>query len=261
VVPPGAGVACAPGRRHACAVCLRPHSTCLCQWVRPVLASTEVLILQSPLEQHNAKGTARLLHLCLPGSLLLVGECFEPALLASLLHAPLSSLQSWPSPPSFSPAWPSPPIAVADRAAGTGADGRSNDGDAIYPVLLYPDTAHDPGLHLASAPPLAGDLAQRRVRLIVLDGTWRKSRKMLYQNRLLQHLPRLGLRDVPASRYLIRKAQASGQLSTLEATCAALMQLEADAAPYQAVLAGFDGFVAQQLAQRASGKRAPGVSL
>jgi DTW domain-containing protein YfiP len=84
----------------------------------------------------------------------------------------------------------------------------------------------------------------------VLDGTWRKSRKMLYQNPLLQQLPRLALRDMPASRYLIRKAHRSDQLSTLEATCTALMQLEGGVERFQPLLAAFHGFVAQQLGYR-----------
>ena len=86
----------------------------------------------------------------------------------------------------------------------------------------------------------------QKLRLIVLDATWRKSRKMLHQSPALQRLPRLALDDVPQGRYAIRKAHAPGQLSTLEATCAALAQLEGDAVRWQPLLAAFDGFVAQQ---------------
>ena len=63
---------------------------------------------------------------------------------------------------------------------------------------------------------------------------------MLHLNPLLQQLPRLALSDMPASNYKIRKAHRPDQLSTLEATCAALVQLEKQSAP-------FDGFVAQQM--------------
>ena len=115
----------------------------------------------------------------------------------------------------------------------------------LYTVLLYPPTPQDD-----EAPAL--DLEQlkdpSRVRLVVLDATWRKSRKMLHLNPLLRRLPRLSLEDVPASAYLIRKAHKPGQLSTLEATCAALAQLEGDAGRYQPLLEAFDGFVAQQQA-------------
>ncbi|SFU85998.1 DTW domain-containing protein YfiP [Polaromonas sp. YR568] len=113
-----------------------------------------------------------------------------------------------------------------------------------YNVLLYPQTPGD------EAPALdTGQLKDpSRVRLVVLDGTWRKSRKMLHLSPWLRQLPRLALDDVPASNYLIRKTHKPGQLSTLEAACAALAQLEGDAGKYQPLLKAFDGFVAQQLA-------------
>jgi DTW domain-containing protein len=79
--------------------------------------------------------------------------------------------------------------------------------------------------------------------LVVLDGTWRKSRKMLHRNPLLQGLPRLSLTDAPPSGYAIRKAHNPGQLSTLEATCAALVRLEKDAERFEPLLAAFNGFV------------------
>ena len=62
----------------------------------------------------------------------------------------------------------------------------------------------------------------------------------------LQRLPRLTLDGVPQGRYAIRKAHQPGQLSTLEATCAALAQLEGAAARWQPVLAAFDQFVVWQ---------------
>jgi DTW domain-containing protein YfiP len=130
---------------------------------------------------------------------------------------------------------------------GEGFD-ESSLGDALngprYAVLLYPQTPEDeaPALNAIQLKDLS------HVQLVVLDGTWRKSRKMLHLSPLLRQLPRLSLDDVPASNYLIRKAHKPGQLSTLEATCAALAQLEGNAEKYQPLLKAFDGFVAQQLA-------------
>jgi DTW domain-containing protein YfiP len=110
------------------------------------------------------------------------------------------------------------------------------------PVLLHPGTPDVPSyLPDPDGPPL---------RLVVLDATWRKSRKMLALNPALQALPRLSLSAPPPSQYRIRKAHKPGQLSTLEAVCHALAQLEGDAARYQPLLQAFDGFVAQQLAFR-----------
>ncbi|MDN4036382.1 tRNA-uridine aminocarboxypropyltransferase [Massilia sp. YIM B02443] len=112
-------------------------------------------------------------------------------------------------------------------------------------VLLYPDTPGDAGL--PTPPPFPARPASA-VRLVVLDATWRKSRKMLYLNPLLQRLPRLALTDVAPSGYRIRKAHAPHQLSSLEAAAQALAQLEGDAARYVPLLQAFDGFVEQQAA-------------
>lgn len=194
-------------QRAICARCLRPQTSCICQWITPTAPACEVLILQHPLEVHVAKNSAGLLHLSLMGSRLVVGEAFDEATLAALLQPP------------------------------------------AYTVLLYPPTAYP-----AHAVPAVLDPAQlanaRPVRVVVLDATWRKSRKMLHLSPLLQRLPRFTLAEVPASRYAIRKAHQPGQLSTLEAACAALAQLEGDAAKFQPLLAAFDGFVAQQGAYR-----------
>lgn len=164
------------------------------------------------MEVSNAKNTARLLHLSLPGSTLAVGEQFDEEALNALLAGP--------------------------RRA----------------VLLYPETPGDASLGIAPAPPFepawADDPAS--LLLVVLDATWRKSRKMLYLNPALQALPRYTLRAMPPSHYRIRKAHAPDQLSTLEAAAYALMQLDADPADagparWQGLLDAFDGFVGQQL--------------
>jgi DTW domain-containing protein YfiP len=119
-----------------------------------------------------------------------------------------------------------------------------HDGDRV-PLLLYPET---PGEEAPSVlDPLLATQPER-LRLVVLDATWRKSRKMLRANPELQRLPRLALRDVPASAYRIRKAHAPHQLSTLEAAALALAQLEGDPDAYRPLLQAFDGFVQQQTA-------------
>lgn len=186
-----------------CTQCLRPESACICYLVTPVVHATEVLILQHPLETHQAKNSARLLHLSLPGSRILVGENLD------------------------APEWEK--ILVVPK----------------YNVLLYPPTelaGHGP----APQPDAVVLKDPTKIRLVVIDATWRKSRKMLHLNPALQLLPRLALDTLHSSRYLIRKAHKPGQLSTLEATCAALMQLGGDATAFESLLIAFDGFVAQQ---------------
>ncbi|RZJ12631.1 MAG: DTW domain-containing protein, partial [Haliea sp.] len=68
-------------RRPVCATCARPARGCICAWVRRTPHPVEVLILQHPLEANEAKGSARLLHLSLPHSRLLVGEVFDEGVL------------------------------------------------------------------------------------------------------------------------------------------------------------------------------------
>lgn len=219
----------APAKRAQCATCLRPQSRCICPWIRPIAHQIEVVILQHPREVARAKGTARLLHLSLLHSRIVVGEVFARSELQSLLTQPLQDGAAEPAP----------------RQA----------------VLLYPGTPQDPALGLLTPRLLAQDWKAEpsRLRLIVLDGTWRESRKMLYLNPLLQPLPRLPLHEQPSSRYLIRKAQRPDQLSTLEATCAALSQWEDGPEKFQPLLNAFDGFVAQQLGYRKTCQRDPSV--
>ncbi len=192
-----------PARRLCCERCARPVTACVCRYVTPVSTPVALLILQHPMETSNAKGSARLLHLSVAGSVLAEGETFDAEQLDSLLHA----------------------------------DGRT-------PVLLYPDTPGDASLGIAPPPALDATVlaTAASLRLVVLDGTWRKSRKMLYLNPALQRLPRLPLTQLPPSHYLIRKAHLPDQLSTLEASCHALAGLGADTA---GLLTSFDRFVAR----------------
>ena len=190
-------------RRATCATCLRPQNTCICRWIAPLACDVALLILQHPLEVANAKGSARLLHLCLPGSVLVAGEAFDAAALHALLHE----------------------------------GGRT-------PLLLYPE-GDAPAFDAAIAT-LATPETRSALRLVLLDGTWRKSRKMLYLNPQLQSLPRLALQAMPQSHYRIRKAHAPDQLSTLEAAAYALQRLGGGDARCDSLLHAFDGFVAQQ---------------
>jgi DTW domain-containing protein YfiP len=188
-----------------CATCLRAQSACICVLVVPTPHATDVLILQHPLEVHHAKNSARLLHLSLPDSRLVVGEAFDEVQLNALM----------------------PP--------------------GNYAVMLYPATPQ----HVSHSVPASLDTARlpptspaSQTTLVVLDATWRKSRKMLHLSPALQRLPRLELEDLPPSGYTIRKAHAPGQLSTLEATCSALAQLEGDAATFAPLQEAFAAFVA-----------------
>jgi DTW domain-containing protein YfiP len=80
-VPPSA-------KRTTCPRCLRPQVTCLCALACPTAHRTEVLVLQHPQEQRQAKNSVALLRLSLQRCEVVVGERFEPAALRALLFRP-----------------------------------------------------------------------------------------------------------------------------------------------------------------------------
>lgn len=208
-------------KREVCEDCQRAQKTCICGCVKAIDNETHILILQHPLEVKQAKGSGRLLHLCLPNSELMVGEAFPQ----DLLHAAVFA-------------------------------------DQRQPILLYPDTVDCNAVGISAPPQLNAQVLMNpsQLRLVILDATWRKSRKMLYLNPALQALPRLPLNLTQQSRYRIRKAHAPEQLSTMEACAYALMQIESNEGKYQSLLQSFDQFIEQQLTQKMTQKMTQQIS-
>ena len=105
-------------------------------------------------------------------------------------------------------------------------------------VLLFP------GENAAPVESLAGTGALPQ--LIVLDGTWRKARRLLHLNPELSALPRVALPPGLASRYRLRKAPQPGALSTVEAITVALNLLEGTRR-FDALLRPFDALIEGQI--------------
>ena len=90
--------------------------------------------------------------------------------------------------------------------------------------------------------PAAADLRPRR--LVLLDGTWRKARKLVYLNPVLQSMAQVCLPAGLVSRYRLRKVPQAGALSTIEAGAEALSVLHpgfdkhALLAPFEALIEG-----------------------
>lgn len=103
-------------------------------------------------------------------------------------------------------------------------------------ALLYPG----PG---AATPPAGID------RLILLDGNWRQSRRLLAANPWLAALPRLSLPE-QAGHYAIRRAHRPGQLSTFEAGMQALALLEGEPERFAPLWTAFFAFVHAGLSRR-----------
>jgi len=108
-------------------------------------------------------------------------------------------------------------------------------------VLIYPGDGAAPlsALRDAHGP---GD-----VTLLFIDATWRKSRRMLFEQPVLAALPRYQLCSPPPSRYRIRREPGPGALSTLEAVVHSLALLEAGNFEADALLAVMDWLVDRQI--------------
>jgi DTW domain-containing protein YfiP len=194
-------------KRRLCSQCHLAINNCICQHAIAVNNPVELLVLQHPQEANEVKNTIRLLSLCAKNIQIKIGEAFSDTELHQLIYA-----------------------------------------DQKIPLLLYPPTPEGESLGIQIAPELPdlSNLPIEQIRLVILDATWKKSRKMLYLNNELQKLPRLALVQIPPSIYAIRKAHNKNQLSSLEACCYAWRQLEQTPEAYSHLLKAFEGFVNQQ---------------
>ena len=83
---------------------------------------------------------------------------------------------------------------------------------------------------------------------LVIDGTWRKARKILHANPWLQQIPAYHFATPPPSRYRIRKVPGQSSLSTIEALHYLLQQADPGCQPdglCQALEAMVDLWLAQ----------------
>lgn len=105
-------------------------------------------------------------------------------------------------------------------------------------ILIYPGATSRPlGERAVSAPG----------RLLFVDASWRKSRRVLHEQRALADLPRYHLEPGAPSRYRIRREPAPGFLSTLEAVVLALETVERAPGRYRPLLRVMDWMVDQQI--------------
>lgn len=83
--------------------------------------------------------------------------------------------------------------------------------------------------------------------LIVIDGTWRKARKIWEINPQLHGLPTIRLNNENKSEYRIRKAPRDGYLSTVECIVVSLRELEGRPQGYQPLLELFSEMIDFQI--------------
>ncbi|CAH0532931.1 hypothetical protein VST7929_00780 [Vibrio stylophorae] len=103
------------------------------------------------------------------------------------------------------------------------------------------------GMDVSSLDQKTGTLARDKV-LLVLDGTWKKAKKIWFLTPQLQALPQVCLTEPPQGEYLIRKSPRSDGLSTIEAIAYALQELGEKQAMCEQMLQVFRQMIAAQCA-------------
>lgn len=126
--------------------------------------------------------------------------------------------------------------------------------DELNQLLAEPDVEHFV-LYPSDVSLSAADVAlpiEKKIRIILLDGTWKKAFKMWQLNTQLHHLPCLHLPEDLKGNYRIRKAPSENALSTVEAGfhVLSMMQPEKDFSP---LLDAFEAMIDYQIQQMPSG--------
>jgi DTW domain-containing protein YfiP len=121
-------------------------------------------------------------------------------------------------------------------------------------LLAEPDVEHFV-LYPSDVSLSAADVAlpiEKKTRIILLDGTWKKAFKMWQLNTQLHHLPCLHLPEDLKGNYRIRKAPNENALSTVEAGfhVLSMTQPEKDFSP---LLDAFEAMVDYQIQQMPAG--------
>lgn len=219
-------------RRARCERCRRPAALCLCAHLASVESRTHVLILQYPDESRHALNTARLAALGLPNSQLWVGEYFPD--LPNLIEQSARVFLLFPGADAIEPK----PLNELEANDSRGAL------CVEHVSQLHGTDAAEAGCSPTGTDSLKGP--GNPVVLIVPDGTWRKARKILHLNPVLQTLPRLTLNEGEPSRYRIRKAPHAAAVSTVEAITRTLSALEPEQ-DFTPLLQPFDALIEQQI--------------
>lgn len=115
-------------------------------------------------------------------------------------------------------------------------------------ALLYPSLSwlpQTPQLAEGNNTPSHQNQLEKIEQLIVIDATWKKSKKILHLNPKLQQLPRVNLSGDLKSNYTIRKTTVADGLSTIESIALAMAQLE-DKNEYSKLLQPFEKMISLQ---------------
>ena len=120
--------------------------------------------------------------------------------------------------------------------------------DTYQHFILYPS---EQSLCLSDLATV-GEAADKKTRLILLDGTWKKAYKMWQLSTNLHSIPTVKLPEDLQGHYTIRKAPSNNSLSTVEAGFHALNLMESGK-DFTPLLTAFEKMIEFQIAQMPPG--------
>jgi DTW domain-containing protein YfiP len=150
---------------------------CYCSLIEAFDSEPRFVILTQPREAKHRFGTGRMAHLCLSNSLLVAGVDFSN-----------------------------------DKRVNREIHSRTG-----FPVLLFPSKNSINLSRLTPAERMELIPADRKLVVLVLDGTWKSARKMIRLSRNLANLPRICFEPPAPSKYRIRRQPKPHCYSTIEA--------------------------------------------
>lgn len=205
-----AHLAAQPTYRNLCTTCLQPDFGCYCQVIKPIDCAINFVILIHPIEAKRRIATGRMSHLCLNDSYLLKGINYTQ-------NDELNAL-------------------IADPE--------------YHTVILYPGPQAVNVSSLSLQQREEKFLKEKKLRILVIDGTWATARKMLNQSENLKELPRICFSPAKPSNFRVRKQPKDFCYSTIEAIHHTIDLFHGDsAAPrkHDHLLEVFDTMVEKQL--------------
>lgn len=218
----GTGNAVGNGRRAYCQRCQYPVKTCLCAFIDEVVTKHQIIILQHPSEVSQAKGTAKLIGLAMPQAQIVVGETAAD-------FAPLK--------------------AMLEQHQHQHQQHQHQKHQPCY--LVYPQKNSQAVETLGNR---IGNEVEPAI-LLFLDGSWKKTWKLLQLNPWLTDLPTLTFTEANKTAYKIRKAGRDDSLSTIESVAYCLDHLDnTDTKPlitlFKAMIDGQWRFMSKAVQQR-----------
>ena len=172
-----AALSSGPTFRKICSVCRQPDFSCFCEWLRPFDPRIDFIILTHPIEQQRRIATGRMAHLSLRNSQVIVGHDY-----------------------------------TGSRELNRVLTDSSRHCMMLYPGRLSRNiTEMSPAARATFAP------KDKRLTLIVIDGTWSTARKMVHLSQNLKTVPRICFTPSAPSNFRVRQQPRAECYSTIEA--------------------------------------------